>query len=91
MLGIELWTPEKPFQLLHTVDAGAQDRLLHSGQGLLDGFGGSVKDFPEEETQGAHRDDQGTNGQLLDTQQVQEVVLDLVIGDLVGRTVVELG
>jgi len=45
----------------------------------------------EEEAKGAHRHDDGTDGQFLDPQQMQKIGVDLVVSDLVRRTVVELG
>jgi hypothetical protein len=36
-------------------------------------------------------DDDGTGGQHLDPQQLQEVGFDLVVHDLIGRTMIEPG
>src|SRR6267378_7607213 len=91
VFAIEIRAPEESLQLLHTVQLGAQDGFLHSRQGLLDGFSWAVEYLPKEKTQRTDCDDDGTDGQLLDPQQVQEVGLDLVVHDLIGRTVIEPG
>ena len=39
----------------------------------------------------AYGDNEGTDGQFLDSQQMQQIGLDLVVADLIGRAVVESG
>ncbi len=91
VFAIEIRTPKELLQLLHAVHLGAQDGFLHSRQGLLDGFSWAVEYLPKEKPQSTDCNDDGTEGQLLDPQQVQEVGLDLVVHDLIGRAVIEPG
>jgi len=91
VFAIEIRTPKELFQLLNAVRLGAHDGFLHSRQGLLDGFSWPVEYLPKEKTQGTDCNDDGTDGRLLDPQQVQEVGLDLVVHDLIGRAMIEPG
>ncbi|MGA3213095.1 MAG: hypothetical protein ABSD20_17465 [Terriglobales bacterium] len=50
-----------------------------------------MEHYPEKKAQRTDGHDEGTDGQLLDPQQMQEVGLDLVVPDLIGGTVIELG
>jgi len=91
VFAIEIRASQESLQLLHTVDPGAQDGLFHSRQGVFNGSGWAMEHLPVEKTQSADCDDDGTDGQLSDPQEMQKVFLNLVIRDLIGRTVVEPG
>jgi hypothetical protein len=91
VFAIEARAPKESLQLLHAVDPGAQDRFFHSRQGLFNRFRWAMEHYPEKKAQRTDGHDEGTDGQLLDPQQMQEVGLDLVVPDLIGGTVIELG
>ena len=71
VLAIEFWPLQEPLQLLHAVNLGAEDGLLHARQRFLDGLRGAMQHVPEKEAQGTDSHDEGTDGQLPDPQQMQ--------------------
>ena len=91
VLPVEIFEAEEPFKFLVAVDLGAADPLLHAWERLLDRLGGASDHAPVEEPQRAHGDHQGPDRQLPDTQQVEKVLADLVVGDLVGAGTPESG
>jgi hypothetical protein len=50
-----------------------------------------VQDLAKEESQTADCDDERTDGQLLLSQQMQQVILELLVFDLIGRAAIKPG
>ena len=88
MFAVHPGDTKQPADLLLTVDAGLQDRLLHPRQALLDAAGRAVEDMPVEATQGAHRDGHGAHRQFALSDQMEQIPLQLVVANVVRRTMI---
>ena len=91
MLPVEIFEAEEPFKFLVAVDLGPADPLLHAWERLLDGLGGASDHAPVEEPQRAYRHHQGSRRQSPDAKEVQQVLANLLVGDLVGAGLPESG
>ena len=91
VLGMQTPDRQEPLQLLRTVNLRPPDRLGRPGQHWLEMLRSAVQDQVVKEPQPAHRHIEGAGRQLPLPRQVEQVILQLVVRNLVGRLAVILG
>ena len=91
MLGMRTTDRKEPFEFCDAIDLRPEDGLAGEGQRLVQARDLTVEHAFVKEAQSTDRLVDGTGGQLAFLRQMQQVLAHLLISELVGLLVKELG